>query len=202
VQPVDPPMDMQFCQYGNGEYVVRKTHWLCDQWSGDGQIVLVQRDPRDVATSALFYRNLEPTTKNMRGVVKWMCSDIRDQPDKYMMFHEAGHYEKFHRCWFLNDRVIKTKYESWQSQPIVELRRVGIALTGEARPDWQLQEIVQRQAFERWSHKFGHSMRRGVSGDWKNYFNKETGQMINDCLGEFMMDMGYIDSTDWWKDLP
>lgn len=202
VQPVDPPMDMQFCQHDGGKYVVRKTHWLCNQWPGDGKIVLVQRDPRDIAISAMFYRNLKPTIENLSGVISWMCSDIRDQPEKYMMFHEAGHYEKFIRCWLLDDRIIETKYELLQKQPILELRRLGIALTGKARPDWQLQEIVQRQSFERWAPKFKHSMRRGVVGDWKKYFKKRHGEVINKCLGQLMMDTGYIDNFDWWRTLP
>jgi hypothetical protein len=150
----------------------------------------------------MFYRSLAPTDKNLYGVIKWMCSPIGSSPDEYAIFEGAGHYEQYIRCWHMNKQVIHTKYELLQSDPVAELRKLGVAITGEARPDWQLKEIIERQSFDRWQPHFAHSMRRGKAGDWKDYFKRQHGAMINNCLGQLMVDVGYAIDRDWWQVLP
>jgi hypothetical protein len=45
-------------------------------------------------------------------------------------------------------------------------------------------------------------MRKGVAGDWKNYFTRDLGRLLHERLGELMREQGYIKSDDWWEKLP
>ena len=46
-----------------------------------------------------------------------------------------------------------------------------------------------------------HFMRKGIVGDWRNHFDRETAKMFNDHFGQFMLEQGYVDDLEWWKDV-
>ena len=66
----------------------------------------------------------------------------------------------------------------------------------------RLKAIKERQAFAKWKPQFQKSMRKGVVGDWTNYYTRKHGELIDSFLGDTMLDLGYIQSRDWWKKLP
>jgi hypothetical protein len=39
--------------------------------------------------------------------------------------------------------------------------------------------------------------RKGVAGDWRNYFNKELTQMFKECYGDLLIAAGYERDNDW-----
>lgn len=171
-----------------GGYVVRKTHDGIKR----GPTVFIQRDPRDVAVSTMFFRS----STVLFPIVQRMCEPYENS------------YEYHIRKW-LDDRVraeYYTIYERLQMYPRLELSQIISALTYKMIKIEQLAPVVKRQSFDvikaaDATGRYNHSMRKGIVGDWKNYFTKEIGEYMHRHLGKFMIEQGYITDDTWWKEL-
>jgi hypothetical protein len=78
-------------------------------------------------------------------------------------------------------------------------------------PDSLLHSIVERNRFERmtvgrkfWqpARKPGEAdtashFRKGITGDWQNYFNKAHRQRFKELAGDWLVEMGYETGLDW-----
>jgi hypothetical protein len=171
----------KFCEGCKGNYLVIKTHWQHHEWGGKDKLVFIQRDPRDVVMSLLFYRAQLPTNEVISETIKQIC----------------GNYENYIRPWLACDRAAKTKYELLHTQPIAELQKFSIAIIGRPQKEEKITAILNRQAFKKWKGQFPHSMRKGIIGDWKTYFKQQHKEQIADCLNQLMLDTGYIDDINW-----
>lgn len=166
-----------------GGYVIHECHEYYQPKLHDSKtIVFLQRDPRDVAISAWFYRGRKiPLEQSMRTM--W----------------EGKHYADWVNSW-LNPGLIVTctRYE-WLTN---ELLALVYTITGLGL-DKRCQQAIENHSFENMSIQMNDSrfMRKGIVGDWKNHFTREIAQEFNEHLGEFMLKQNYIDNLDWWKEL-
>jgi len=198
-------MEYQFCQTGDGDYVVRKTHLRSEEWDGNGKMVFIQRDPRDVAVAAMFYWShvVSPSNAGLTRVINSMTrKDWQVHPHFIVIYHNAGAYKDFVRGWMQDDRAIKTRYELLHTRWKEELRRIVKEITGVRCSGNHIERSYKRQRFDRWASKYPHSMRKGVVGDWKNYFRRNHGKLMAEHLNGLMLEQNYITSPDWWKELP
>jgi hypothetical protein len=188
--------EMAFCRTGKGGYVIRKTHWRVEKVPKDcpGPIAFIQRDPRDVAISAMFYRSLPPNEESLTGVIKTMVTG------KPGVLPHVGLYFSWVNDW-LQEPVIHVKYESLHLTPLMTLAHVHQVITGELPNTEHLKGVIHRQRFDAHKARDPHAMRKGVAGDWRNHFTRATGEYMDTYLGNFMMDQGYITTRDWWKAL-
>lgn len=166
----------------DGGYVVRKSHDAYGPHLAGKTIVFTQRDPRDVIVSTYHYRvrlSLEDAIQQVLGnYLAWM--------DTW-----AGNY------------TVATRYRWLHDRPAEELRRIVEAITGTTPTDERIQAALERQSFENMTQQLGgdrHFMRRGVPGDWHNYLSREQCRRINKALGRFMLEQGFVDGLDWWKE--
>ena len=196
-QHQDTPQ-MEPLTYGHpvkGGWVVKKTHYPYFQHSipilKGKTVVVSQRDPRDVAVSAMFYRK----TTDLEAAI-----DVMIQSD----------YAKWIGSWLTPVERLKvaqcvfTKYELLHSCPVQTLREIIKELTGEWLSDPRTEEALERQSFENMASQYkdgGHFMRKGIVGDWRNHFTRDLARKFNEHLGEFMLEQGYVDSLDWWEDV-
>lgn len=161
-----------------GEGVVRKSHAPIKIFA-DARYTLLIRDPRDVAVAAHHYLGID--------YIEAMTSMKLMLP-----------YLEWHRYWLESaDKIIR--YE--------ELRiytPATLVANFKPRVGGRLDEVIGRHSFDRMRvyMKDNHFMRKGIIGDWKNYFNQTIGKQFEDLLGEYMRYMGYTDTPDWWKELP
>lgn len=183
----------------DGKYVIRKTHYTVDKYSGRGffgscKMIYIQRDPRDVAISAMYYRKIEPSLmKTIESMCGYRVSD-HELRKPYLEFVEPWYDQKAFD--------VETRYERLHFDPINELRRIVRIATGIMLDDDWIYECYNRQLFSKWKDKYPHSMRLGQAGDWSHHFSREHGRYMNECMGEFMVRMEYVDNLNWWEDLP
>lgn len=185
----------------NGNYIVRKTHWYAPEYSGKGydggksKLIWIQRDPRDMAVSTMFYRVVQP---DLMGVLKSIC--VNGRPHKNI---PVVGYRGFIEGWISADTYdYMTKYELLHSNPVKELSEIYKVITGETCSlSWAI-NVNDRQKFSKHSAKYHHSMRKGKAGDYKNYFKRKHGKYMTEMVGDIMLSQGYIDNLDWWKELP
>lgn len=184
----------------DGDYVVRKSHFYANQYNGVGysgfpsKIVWIQRDPRDMAVSVMFYRRAQPDLMSVLKSV-FLNQNIPGIP--------VIGYRWFMEGWLASDDLTySTKYETLHADPANEIRRIYKAVTGKDITVKEAEQVAYRQRFDRWKTRYPHSMRRGEAGNWRKYFTKKEGSFLTAAAGDLMLSQGYIKNFDWWKELP
>jgi hypothetical protein len=196
-QHQDTPQ-MEPLSYGHpvsGEWVVKKTHYpyweQAIPYLKGKTVVLTQRDPRDIAVSAMFYRKAPDLDKAIDVMIKsdyvgWMESWLKPVDDIKVK------------------KMIFTCYEDLHFNPIPVLRGIVDELTGKWLSDSRIELALDRQSFPNMVTQLGgdrHLMRKGIVGDWRNHFNQEQAERFNDHFGQFMIEQCYVDDLEWWKDV-
>lgn len=184
----------------DGGFIIRKTHRPRRDrvWSANTPTILLQRDPRDMIVSRMFYRRLEPTKENLMATIKSLVNV--QQP-----------YDNWIRLWQQEKDIVQISYEELQSTGanILKFLVQGILYYSNAKNSHfshlRAKEVYKYQQFDavhkRYGDRFEGSMHKGISGNWKNYFNKEAGDYITNLVGALMIENGYIDDMDWWEEL-
>ncbi len=193
----DPAEPEYFGEGREGGYIIRKTHATTIEatFYMDAKVVFLQRDPRDVIISRLFYNKvLVPNELTLMG----MTGQMYTLPPQYI-------YDTWVRAWYNHPFVdCLTSYERLQSGGSTELfyilNAIGVDISLE-----RVEEVVKAHSFEniktQYGDKYDGSMYKGKVGEWRKHFTSRAAQYMNDILGEFMLEMGYVDSLDWWKEL-
>jgi hypothetical protein len=203
-QHQDTPQ-MEPLSYGHpvrGGWIVRKSHYPYMGYPirilRNKTIVMSQRDPRDVVVSAMFYRKTTDLGKAIDVMIK----------SKYVDYLES---------WLKPvaplkvKKLIKTRYESLHQGP-GELARIFVSITGTPLCEGLITDEVlekakvslERQSFSNMIDQLGgdqHFMRKGIVGDWCNHFDRKQAQRFNDHFAQFMLEQGYVDDLEWWKDV-
>ncbi len=186
-----------------GNYIIRKTHATVSQatWNVNSsentypKTVFLQRDPRDVIVSRLYYnRVLKSNELSLLGMIGQMYT----LPPEYV-------YDNWVRAWYYCPFVdVCTTFERLKKLGGQELYKILQALETNISLE-RANEVVENHSFSnmkiQYGDKYDISMHKGISGDWRNHFSRRTAKYMNDILGEFMLEMGFVDSLDWWKEL-
>lgn len=174
----------------SGAFILRKRH---DAYSPayDGKTVIrLQRDPRDVLISAMYYRNNAKAglMSNLTGA----------GPHNYCM---AGDYLPWQESWD-GHTFFETRYEWLHLWPQTELLRLLHTLELPENPG-KVAQVISRHRFEAMQRYMSddHFMRRGLPGDWANHFTRQFGKVFDEVLGAYMLKTGYIENRDWYKEL-
>ena len=196
-----------FGKYHDGGHVIRKKHIPSygDEYPdmiSDGRVVFIQRDPRDIAVSAMYYNSMLATEDNLMHVISTMVN-LKARTD-IKFYHNVGEYEAWIRSYADNHSAAtaNTKYELLHKYPVLELQRILRHLAGIEVDDEWVTECYERQRFDNWKDRYDHSMRKGIVGDWKNHFTRKPAKFIADHLNKLMMEQGYIKDYNWWIERP
>lgn len=176
------------------DWIIRKNHY--PYWSQaiphlkGKTVVLTQRDPRDITISAMYYRS----TTDLNQAIGQMI---------------ASNYVGWLDSWFypqatLKCKLIRTSYEALHFSAVRQLSYIIFEVSGQTISDKRIELALDRQSFPNMRRQLGndtHFMRKGIMGDWRNHFNREQAEHFNIHFGNFMMQQGYVDDLDWWKDV-
>jgi hypothetical protein len=183
-------------QFLNKDIIVTKNHKT--ELPNDGKSVFIYRDPRDAIVSMWFYRSRKTSLETMIEQVSMVNDPSRDL---------YGPYETFIRkLWNVAD--VQVSYERLHFHPADTITDIiaSVGLERLVRQDGWLNHVdntIARQSFSTVKSSdpeyFHHSMRKGVVGDWQNYFDYRSSELITKHLGALMIEQGYIDSLDWYR---
>lgn len=211
-----------FCQRQTGKRLIvdkitpylNSTSLVLDrilQYFPDSRTIQLIRDGRDVVTSGTF---------------DWILKDAQGT-DRFSFFVERR--PGLHMKRFFDDKVLERWARLWK-EPIVEFGRIenGLIIRYESMKKNQgkvLQEVFdflgcqwtpdvirqcqERATFQKMSGRQpgddGQPLakaRKGIAGDWKNYFTRRDGQLFDEIAGDLLVQLGYAENCDWWKSLP
>ena len=176
------------------------------------RLVQLKRDGRDVLTSGVF-----------DWIKKQDCGSLRYE--KYV----RGANVKLNRLFQDNDIEMWSKYwmeplDAWEKTGIspdlsityedliqdmhVTLQNFFSVINCKATKK-QIRKCVSAGNFEIMSggRKAGQEIstakaRKGIVGDWKNYFTLRDGELFENLTQGWLVKTGYEICTDWWKTLP
>ena len=187
-----------------GTYIVRKGHFvLVDNDTGpvvpsphrlawkrltNEKIVFLVRDPRDICISGAYHWRCTPA----EFLERMIRGDVA----------RCGRWDNFTDMW-INDRnlfpsSIIFRYEDLQNDGLAQLQRLTLLF-----PDYlrDLASSLKRQSFATRSQGLSESemrrnnMRKGIVGDWRNWFSYGEDKEFNDRIwhefGWMMERLGY-----------
>lgn len=185
-----------------------------------GKAIQVLRDGRDVMVSAYFHF-LFNNSHNHPNIVKYTRSKLKfDDYDAIVenlprfneyMFTDYANRNMLHFSWSeavhnlqeYSDYICVIKYEDLLTSPVKCLERAlqfyEMASPGEER----LKEIVENYSFKKVTKRNPGEedkksfVRKGISGDWKNYFNQETCEVFKEYAGAELIKAGYEKDNSW-----
>ena len=175
-----------------------------------GRVVQLVRDGRDVATSGTF---------------DWLHLDAAGT-ERHAFFVEQVPGLRLTR--FFDDRAIQqwatdwrdmadafdrhppdlvTRYESLKADHGQELQRIFQLLQVDSSPgiiDSCVAATTFRQATgrEAGEERPLEKARKGIAGDWKNYFTRRDGELFQQIAGEQLLALGYVPDETWVDSLP
>ncbi|MFG0330924.1 MAG: sulfotransferase domain-containing protein [Phycisphaerales bacterium] len=172
----------------------------------DFRIIRIVRDPRDVLVSK-FYHDLG----KLRG----------DLIERFVSLGEGGRVqlrEDWRKAYFepLRDRMvtyfagdeepdIEVRYESLLVDPSAEMARVVSELGGRTDAE-EMARIADRYRFDRLdgsgAERRNSFIRRGVSGDWRGYFDRSLVRALGDEFVDLVTSLGYEANGDWSRAAP
>jgi hypothetical protein len=170
------------------------------------KIIVLVRDPRDIAISMTYYA-MRAKTDLRKLEITWQMQNVpRDVSEKEMLsyFKEHG----FNLPWWGSylDNVEKIPhivvwYEDMLRDTFTVLSRVLNSL-GNSLPRQELLGIVRSRSFkffskgrERGIELKDHHYRKGVTGDWMNYFTSAENARFCEKYERYMSHFGY--GGDW-----
>ena len=166
---------------------------LLDTLFPSAKFILVVRDGRDSAVSGWFH--------NLRVSPEWTRQNFSSMNDYIKMFSElwATQVSEGNRFGaYQPTRYLAIRYEDLSLEPEPTLMKAFRFLGVEFS-----QEIVDRccvdGSFERLSGGRSRGQenrdsffRKGISGDWRNYFSEEMNKVFQDKAGEWLARFDYI----------
>jgi hypothetical protein len=216
--PVTGYMDAHpICEEGldrPGDYIVRQLHlkarvrkgenflenaWECNmEGYTDERIVLVVRDPRDVSVALWKYFEIDSLEKTIN------CMAFGEHP-----FIGVGSINEFIAGWMRYPFVPMVSYESLTLDTYATLSSLLMYLDIEEPPG--IHEAIERQSFkvrkaelEKSESKYNYgatiqtkNLRKGVVGDWRNHYTKETCELAEKLLGTTMRLLNYEKDRNW-----
>ena len=173
-------------------------------------ILLVWRDGRDVLISQYYHSLFKNDRGNAYLVAKCRADlgftdydDIAGNLIPFMEYiyerkrHPRMSWAEFVNKWVDCERCVHVRYEDLRVKPVEELRRIVHELAGIVIDEQMAETIVDKHSFEKVSgRKVGDAnvrsfLRKGVVGDWKNYFNQEACERFHAYAGNALVKLGY-----------
>jgi len=191
--PGDPPLYKGDVTDDRNGINIYKHHRAEKTW--DGLTFFVYRDPRDVAVSVLHYAKLP----DLWAALNMMRFNISVT---FQAFPDTPAYRTMIEAWWNKPAAdFQCSYEDLHHRPL-EVLRAASQVVGRDISDGRIGKAIDRQSFAR--QQLSHAMRRGVVGDWRNFFTHDLAFSFNQHFGDILMAQGYVkpDDKDWWACLP
>lgn len=184
--------------------------------TGMHNVVIVWRDGRDIMTSFYFHAYFKNDRNNgvlvdlMRGSLPFR--DYTDVEANLPIFLERMltrpitprfTWQQFVSKWYGFTSAIHVKYESLLDNTAGELGRIIEGMVKATPSTERLEEIVERHSFRMTSGRPAGTeektsfLRKGIAGDWKNYFSREACEIFDHYAGNELIRLGYEVDREW-----
>jgi hypothetical protein len=205
------PADQQESTLLGPLYNVSLKTWMEQRKPGDKGLIVI-RDPRDRMISWMFSIGYSHRPGGVGTVDMWRELYFATVPPKRLLLGmlEFSRMRGSFESWIKlvpDDATLLTRYEDLISDQKNEFRKIFDFL-GWQIPDEAVTAAVDRLSFEKRSGRergeaniYSH-YRKGISGDWRNHFTREFGEIFETRFPNILTSLGYETSSEWYHDLP
>lgn len=173
--------------------------------------VYVMRDGRDAIVSR-YYETIHREPGHKRDAERFIGHEMTDDNIRehlprfieFMSTYQGGCADyKTHLTHWLGHEYVTVRYEHLLTDTVGEMGRVLRELTGREPDLTRLEHAVAKNSFEataqraRGEESKGAFLRKGISGDWKNYFTPESARVFDEYAGDLLIRLGYERDKDW-----
>jgi len=161
-----------------------------------GNSILPERVFEKYRSTAPF-KDFQNVEGNLPAYIEYMFT-------KYRLSGRFFSWTGFVNSFWNNPNVVFVKYEDLLVDPanalgtsIKQLMQVEINndLLKTAVDKYSFQSLTQREPGEENKKDF---LRKGIAGDWKNYFTKEACEVFNHYAGNELVLLGYEKNKNWY----
>jgi len=183
------------------------------------KIIYLVRDGRDVLTSGVFHwfnkqsahRELSDFEKKRKNIY------LNKAKESLPRFFQDKEIEQWANEWV---QPIRTIVEAKKKHQVKVIRYEDLLVNTEAvledclcfffakTPSKVVDKCLEEGSFEKMSagREKGVAVqnahvRKGVSGDWKNYFTYEDGKLFQEIVGDTLIKFGYETDEKWYEEL-
>lgn len=135
---------------------------------------------------------------------------FNDRPSRLQQFQYLGNWAEFNKLWlgylYSNSNVHLIKYEELLKDTkntlikiikFIEPRnKVNTAKVNEIAVNFSFEHQSGRKKGQEDTNSF---LRKGISGDWKNYFTRETCEIFQKYAGNMLFDLNYETDPKWYS---
>lgn len=167
------------------------------------RFITIYRDPRDAIVSASFF-------------VASLAPDRGGWGEKFRAMYVRGRIEALIRNgdflltrleqWYRSEVAFKVRYEDLLHNPEREMTRAAAYLGLDCGAE-RIARVCERHSFKVRSgrspgnEKASDFLRKGISGDWKNYFDSGCVSAFKEAYdgrwNRLLVEMGYESTLDW-----
>lgn len=195
---------------------VLHSHWKYDRRLRSPVYVL--RDGRDVAVSMMFYALRRIHTQNYYA--KRFPSLLRLENENYIALlpqflvewfeHPAGcrfSWPRHVREWAFQPGVHVVRYEDFNRNALSAFADLLAKLDAGGVDEKLLAMTVEKFSFQRQTKRkvgqadLNSNKRKGIVGDWRNYFNSEAAEIFERYSEGVLVKLGYESNNEWVKEL-
>lgn len=99
--------------------------------------------------------------------------------------------------------VVYLSYEELRRDTVASLGRTIETVTEEPADPWRLETTVEKMSMKRQTGRdpgradITQHIRKGIVGDWQNYFTRETAELFDELAGGTLVELGYERDRGW-----
>ncbi|EAR16566.1 MULTISPECIES: sulfotransferase domain-containing protein [Robiginitalea] len=165
-------------------------------------------NPKDVIyhRNKTGFENFEDIKYNLRAFIDYA---FMSKPSKWQQFTYMGNWAEFNRAWLRemehgSENIYLVKYEDLLHDTFGTVSKLLKEQLGVSHIEKErLEKVVQKYSFENQSQrkkgdeKKNSFLRKGISGDWKNYFGQEEKECFKKHSGDVLVKLGYEPDMTW-----
>jgi lipopolysaccharide transport system ATP-binding protein len=198
-EPIEPGRVYSACYVTKDEFDGLET-------PPDSKRFVVLRDPRDTLVSGYFsLKGSHPTYKNEE--VAAMRGRLQDMDLEQGLLHTLEDWLpaniEIQRSWIESGEPI-VQFEELLKDDHGILRDVLLTRCELGVPERRLRKAIDRERFDRLSggRQPGEEdttahYRKGIAGDWRNYFSEPLKDAFKESYGELLIKAGYERDSSW-----
>ena len=173
-------------------------------------VIIVWRDPRDVMISWYHHTivgnsHVQPEFVEQCRKLSGIEEDLHDVSKHLNRFVQWSFNEPYSPKFTWSDffdfwqsqECYNVTYEAMRTQPVETLKKLAQQVRGGVVDSAAVERVVDQHSFKKKSGRATGQedksafLRKGVVGDWKNYFGEQALETLNTKIGDRLAKLGY-----------
>ncbi len=173
--------------------------------------VIILRDPRDMLVSWMYSQCYSHTANRVTGIWRNLMLSVSIRARLALSILRFNVWKETYDSWSDNKsnlpaNVYVTSYENILNQQVPEFSKIARFLGWQVGDDDISKVVAEFSFYKRSGRKQGDEnsashYRKGIAGDWKNYFDRKSGGFFEALYPSLLKNSGYENSIHWYEEL-